>query len=222
MNTKNGRFFWKNVYGAPLNKTNKAAKAMNENPELGSLWKGRILMQVFAVKTEKPVYKVQQIKEPDCEYSRQFLVNRTFRFMVQVNAALALPKDDTAYKIAVRIGDKTIETDDAVHYKGSYNRFNFRTDVETATFEGPYLNIEDVGSVFVYLRKKFKIGGVKDICYFRGHAREFTNVTPEDLTWVQLLPDKAISEVKDPHKAGLVGLKISIRDVTHYGAIDWS
>ena len=55
---KNGRFFWKNVYGAPLDKTNSAAKNMNENPEIGSLWKGRILMQIFAVKTEKPVFKV--------------------------------------------------------------------------------------------------------------------------------------------------------------------
>lgn len=64
---KNGRFFWKNVYGAPLDKTNKAAENMNENPELGSFWKGRILMQVFAIKTEKPVYKVQQIPEEDIE-----------------------------------------------------------------------------------------------------------------------------------------------------------
>ena len=36
----------------------KAADAMNENPEIASLWKGRILMQVVAVKTEKPVLKV--------------------------------------------------------------------------------------------------------------------------------------------------------------------
>lgn len=80
--TKNGRFIWKNVYGAPKDKDNKAAKNMNENPELGSLWKGRILMQIFAVKTEKPVYKVQQMNEPDCEYSRQFKTVRKFRFMV--------------------------------------------------------------------------------------------------------------------------------------------
>ena len=65
--TKNGRLFWKNVYGAPLDKSNKAAVQMNENPELGSFWKGRILMQVFAVKTEKPVYKLQQIPEEDVE-----------------------------------------------------------------------------------------------------------------------------------------------------------
>ena len=65
---------------------------MNENPELGSLWKGRILMQIFAVKTEKPVYKVQQISEPDCEYAFKYRVDRTFRFMVQINSAIALPQ----------------------------------------------------------------------------------------------------------------------------------
>ena len=44
LDVKNGRFFWKNVYGAPLDINNKAAEMMNENPEMGSLWKGRILM----------------------------------------------------------------------------------------------------------------------------------------------------------------------------------
>ena len=42
---------------------------MNENPELASFWKGRILMQVFAVKTEKPVYKTKDLQEPDNEFS---------------------------------------------------------------------------------------------------------------------------------------------------------
>ena len=196
---------------------------MNENPELGSLWKGRILMQVFAVKTAKPVYKIQQINQADCEYSNQFKVNRVFRFMVQVNSAIALPKPDTKYEIAVRIADKEITTGEAVFNKGSYNRFNYRTEVEDAKFEGPYLNIDDIGGVFVYLKKKFKIGGVKNISFYRGYASSFTDLTPENLTWVQLMPDKAINEVKEPHKAGLVGLKISIRDVTKEGGVplDW-
>ena len=71
--TKNGRFFWKNVYGAPMDKSNTAAENMNENPEMGSLWKGRILMQIFAVKTEKPVYKVEQIPEEDVQMAAQYL-----------------------------------------------------------------------------------------------------------------------------------------------------
>jgi hypothetical protein len=59
LNVKNGRFFWKNVYGAPIDKSGAAADMMNHNPEMGSLWKGRVLMQIFTVKTEKPVYKVE-------------------------------------------------------------------------------------------------------------------------------------------------------------------
>jgi len=109
-----------------------------------------------------------------------------------------------------------------VFNKGSYNRFNFRTDVNMAEFTAPYLNMEDIGGIFIYLKKKFKLGGVKNICYYRGHAKDFTNETPENLTWVQLLPDKAVNEVKEPHKAGLVGLKISIRDVTQFGTVDWA
>jgi hypothetical protein len=34
---------------------------MNENPLIGSLWKGRILMQVYAEKTDKPVLLVRNI-----------------------------------------------------------------------------------------------------------------------------------------------------------------
>jgi len=59
----NGKFFWKNLYGAPMGKSGSNAKYMNLNPEAASLWKGRILMQVCAEKTEKPVFKKQKIPE---------------------------------------------------------------------------------------------------------------------------------------------------------------
>ena len=221
-NLKNGRFFWKNVYGAPKDKTNKAAENMNENPELGSTWKGRILMQVFAVKTEKPVYKVEQIPEENVEYAQQYLVNRTFRFMTQINSAIALPKENEKYEVVVRIADFEITTGEAVFNKGRYNRFNFRTDVDQAKFEGPYLNMDDIGSVFVYLRRKSKLKGKVDICFYRGHVSEFLEKNPTRIKWVQLEPDKSINDVKEPHKAGLVGLRISVHDVTQFNTIDWS
>jgi len=53
----NGKFFWKNIYGAPMGVSGKHATYMNNNPEAASLWKGRILMQVYAEKTEKPVMR---------------------------------------------------------------------------------------------------------------------------------------------------------------------
>jgi hypothetical protein len=38
------KFFWANIYGAPLDGSGKMKKMMNENPEMGSVFKGRILM----------------------------------------------------------------------------------------------------------------------------------------------------------------------------------
>ena len=41
---KNGLFFWKNIYGAPNGKMGSNSNAMNDNPEIASTWKGRILI----------------------------------------------------------------------------------------------------------------------------------------------------------------------------------
>jgi len=40
----NGKFFWHNMYGAPIGYSGKVCDVMNAQPELGSAWKGRILM----------------------------------------------------------------------------------------------------------------------------------------------------------------------------------
>jgi hypothetical protein len=40
----NGQFFWKNLYGSPMNQSNsKEKREMNENPDVASHWKGRVL-----------------------------------------------------------------------------------------------------------------------------------------------------------------------------------
>lgn len=50
----NGKYFWRNVYGAPINYRGQITDLMNSNPEAASTWKGRILVQILADKTEKP------------------------------------------------------------------------------------------------------------------------------------------------------------------------
>jgi len=55
---RNGSFFWKNVYGSPLDRSGENTDKMNNNPDLASTWKGRILMQVVAEKTDKPIIKL--------------------------------------------------------------------------------------------------------------------------------------------------------------------
>jgi hypothetical protein len=60
---KNGKFDWKNIYGAPMDCSGKNTDLMNANPEVASFWKGRILMQCLAEETEKPLLLVQQLDD---------------------------------------------------------------------------------------------------------------------------------------------------------------
>ena len=72
---------WKNIYGAPVDVSGANARNMNENPEMGSLWKGRILIQVLAEKTEKPVLRIQDIPKEEVEKAAQYLVDREYPIM---------------------------------------------------------------------------------------------------------------------------------------------
>ena len=55
-----------------MNQSNSEYKRnMNENPELASNWKGRILIQIDCQETEKPVAKVVKIEAEHIIESKQ-------------------------------------------------------------------------------------------------------------------------------------------------------
>jgi hypothetical protein len=62
---KNNTFFWKNIYGAPKGCGGNKAEEMNESPNVASFWKGRILLHVEAVKTDKPFLRFEKIEGTD-------------------------------------------------------------------------------------------------------------------------------------------------------------
>ena len=44
-----GQIFWKNIYGAHVSASSGSnTSQMNENPEIASSWKGRLLIQISA------------------------------------------------------------------------------------------------------------------------------------------------------------------------------
>ena len=49
-----GKFAWLNLYGSPVGYSGKTCNEMNQNPEVASQWKGRILVH----------YSVEDTKEP--------------------------------------------------------------------------------------------------------------------------------------------------------------
>jgi len=80
----------------------------------------------------------------------------------------------------------------------------------------PYQSIEDIGTIFIYLRYDGK-----RICFWKGPITQFTDPNAK-LKWIDFEPDLAIGKVKEHYRAGTVGIRISIHDVTANGPADWS
>ena len=78
-------FSWKNVYGSPMGQSDSREKrAMNENPEIASNWKGRVLIQITCEKTEKPVAKVETVDDEILAEAQNFLNKRKFRVLAEI------------------------------------------------------------------------------------------------------------------------------------------
>ena len=58
----NGEFVWHNIYGAPLGVSNKESKLMNDDPDVASEWKGKVLLQILGEETDKPMAKSMEIE----------------------------------------------------------------------------------------------------------------------------------------------------------------
>jgi hypothetical protein len=145
---------------------------------------------------------------------------RTYAVSCFVAGLLSLPEDNQEYQVSLRIADKEWISGAPRTVKAKYNRFNVGMTTEDPLVTFPYINIQDIGTVYVYLHRKYRVGGMKRICYWRGNIMEFVNPNPE-IKWIELEPDFAIGEVKEHYKAGIVGIKMSIHDVSTNGSIDW-
>jgi hypothetical protein len=84
----------------------------------------------------------------------------------------------------------------------------------------PYLSIQDIGTVMIYVKKKY-LTKTKRICFWKGSIMQFTDPNPK-LKWIEFEPDLAVGEVKKHYMAGMLGVKISIHDVTKDGPINWA
>lgn len=97
-----------NVYGAPLKNNNKFAKLMNENSEVGSLWKGKVLIRAIIKKKEKPESSRKLIEKE--EYIRE-AANLVKNNIFEVNATLfdtSFLAKDGKYHIEISIEDEII------------------------------------------------------------------------------------------------------------------
>ena len=57
----------------------------------------------------------------------------------------------------------------------------------------------------------YLMSGKDAICYYVADVESFMNPNPE-YTWIEMIPDLALGKVKESHKAGLISIKLSIKD----------
>lgn len=202
---KHNGFRWMHVYGSPMNLSESTAKrAMNENPEVASHWKGRVLVQIECEKTEKPVAKVEDIDDEAVVEARDFTAERPYKIVAEIGQGVALP-EHKKYTVKLLLGGVTIQTKDPKVREASYCRYNERI-VEDVSL--PYSDRHDFGSVIISL-----MDGDDPVCYYRQDVENFLNPDAE-YRWVLLKPDPAVGEVTDPNKAGILSFKLSIFDMS--------
>jgi hypothetical protein len=209
---RNGAFFWKNIYGAPVGKSGDNTNKMNANPDLASTWKGRILMQVTAEKTEGPQIKLQELQEDVVHTCNPYLIPHEFELIAEVGQGIALP-EAKKYNVKIKIADFEFKTDKPQVADKTFNRWNMRFDKTLWTVN--YQDIYDIGRVYFYL-----MDGDNPIAYAQDNIEAFMDPNPK-MRWIELQPDLSIGKVSEAHKAGIISVKLAIHDKTLKGPIDF-
>ena len=188
---------------------------MNDNPELGSAWKGRILMHIESEEVKHPERKSQALDETikQTAISLGLYEEKDYEIIAEVGCGIALPSNNTYYKVMIKIGDHEMTTGWPKEYKQGYNRFSER--FQQAVFKSTFPSVEEMDTVFVYL-----MDGSYPICYWKGKVADFMDPNPQ-FQWLRLKNDKAVGKVDEDHEAGMLQFKLSINDVASNGQVDF-
>ena len=121
-----GELRWVNIYGAPTGLVmGPHMKKMNENPEVASMWKGRVLLHLEIADCKTPERAVVDLDEAIlklCEERGVFKLNE-YQVQFELGAGICLPADKK-YKVRMAIGDFKQDSDAALEHKPSYNRWS--------------------------------------------------------------------------------------------------
>ena len=107
LNGKYSDFKYINLYGPPLGYEDKIGKKMINNPEIGSLWRGGIMIMINSNDTDTPVKAVKPITDIDI-LRRCSNLNSIYdwRFDIFYHDIYYLPSDNEEYGLIIYCGDK--------------------------------------------------------------------------------------------------------------------
>ena len=201
---KNGKYKELNcmdIYGSIKPDDNsQAAKMMNENPELGSSWKGRILLIINYRDKDSPNAGVQRINDRKLIES----VNNKGRGILwyiyfKLYSASFLPSEDGSYDIGIYIQENKYNyIEQKAEKRNIY--WNYCNHLNANTFTN---NLEELPDIIIYLRQKEQV-----ICFQRIKLSKF--YLNDKLHVIKLYPEPCIGAVKELYYSGIVKMKINL------------
>ena len=192
-----------NIYGAPLKVSGEMTDSMNENSEIGSLWKGKILINANHKKTENPKTKLSEIlkNSPVLVEVGKLREKTLWNFEFYVESAMFLPWDKEDYMVKIMLEEQAAEFSSKKSENGMIT-WDYKRNISMYAMSD---NIDDLGEIFVYL-----IYGKKDeeknrVCFQRLNCRFFLD--NDEFFILKFLPDPAIGKVSKVSQSGLLKLK---------------
>ena len=192
-----------NLYGGPTDTgMKKYVSIMNDNPKIGSVWKGKVLIKAIIEDSTNVKYICE--KMTDNEKLKNFKESFLFEFDIHVEDVMFLPYNSEFQLIFYFQNQKVV-----FPLKKSMNNkitWNFNRKLQF------YSSISDpklLSDLFIYLVKGEKDISSNRICYQRLNCSFLFNENKSII--VKLHPDPSIGEIDDISYSGLVKCEINLR-----------
>ena len=190
-----------NIYGTLKAADNsKGGKIMNENPEMGSRWKGRVYLKISYKDVDYPVAGVQKITDMDLieevnNQGRKYL----WSLYVKLYSASFLPSEKGTYDIKIAVQ----ENSESFMPKEALNRNIDWFLCKSFAIQSFTLNLEELPDLIIYLTQKGK-----EICFQRIKLSNFH--LNDDIFVIKLFPEPCVGAVKEIFLSGIVKVKIKL------------
>ncbi|KAL4446514.1 hypothetical protein ABPG74_001255 [Tetrahymena malaccensis] len=192
--------FWCNIYGSPYDCAYKdEMNIMNNNPDLGTYWSGRILCAISYLDVEEPQCTMKPLSKQDVD---TYKVNDDMTYGITVDAfyGIDLP-DNKKYSLTVRWADQLVATK-KIEAKNYLIEWNERVKLDCTL---PYRSSDTLPDVFIYLTDS----DGKCVSYVREKAKKFMISQDMNPRNYFMVPDKSMTKIR-ADEAGVINATITI------------
>lgn len=182
------------IYGAPVNCSGENTNLMNENPEIGSNWKGRVLIQIESKETEEPKMGISPIAQenPILQIVGSLRREALWQIKIEVIDVLFLPWEDSSISLVFGLEEHVTISPQRTIKKWNIRKWKLKRKI---TFYNSSYDYQDVSDLMIYLCKG-KDTGVKDrIVFQRIPPKEIYK--NKDTLVLKLIPDPSVGAVSE-------------------------